>query len=197
MPSQPLWLYQGKKQPGMLTKSTANCFALNLRLELSGAGLTWPNSANVQQVELQSGACAYLHWTIVETDGRSALTHTALSLTDDWWNSGGISLAIHTHTEIARGSHGGHSQSRTNSKRHRGKRTWVDKHTGMASFHFLTAVPWKLSLLQGSDRNFTQMFPLLKSPKRIFQDLVIVQDSHFYSPQIVAQLHTQFVQEWF
>ena len=83
----------------MLTKSTANCFALNLRLELSGAGLTWPNSANVQQVELQSGACAYLHWTIVETDGRSALTHTALSLTDDWWNSGGISLAIHTHRD--------------------------------------------------------------------------------------------------
>ena len=168
MPSQPLRLYQGKKQPGMLTKSTANCFALNLRLELSGAGLTWPNSANVQQVELQSGACAYLHWTIVETDGRSALTHTALSLTDDWWNSGGISLAIHTHTEIARGSHGGHSQSRTNSKRHRGKRTWVDKHTGTASFHFLHCCTLKALTATGFRQEFYSNVPTFKVPKAYF-----------------------------
>ena len=69
---------------------------------------------------------------------------------------------------------------------------WKNTQAWHLSISF-TAVPWKLSLLQGSYRNFTQMFPLLKSPNRIFQDLVIVQDSHFYIPQIVAQLHTQFV----
>ena len=79
------------------TNSAAHCFALKFRPALCSAGLTWPYSANVEQV--YSGACAYLHWTIVEIDRRSALTHTALSFTDDWRNSGGISLTIHTHRQ--------------------------------------------------------------------------------------------------